>query len=304
MDENLTEGKAVLLRQFTRDGDADAFASIVRSYGNMVYATGLRITGDAHHAADVTQETFFHLLQNAGRITGSLGGWLHQVATRRAIDIVRRDHSRRRREEAYATLKAVETDSWADISPVVDEALSELNESSRDLILRHFLEGKTMVQIAAEDGVSQPTVSRRVEQALQSLRERLRLKGVSVAVGVLGGMLASSTASAMPAPVLMELGKMNALSTGASKAAAGTALGALKVKVAAIAITVAAGAIGYVGYQSIGPDPAPSRAVVAAPAPRPGTRVPLVAMDPSPQRANPVGTNKSPAATARPRVRP
>ena len=44
-----------------------------------------------------------------------------------------------------------------------------------------------MVEIAAAGGVSQPTISRRVEQALLSLRERLRLKGVLVAAGVLGG---------------------------------------------------------------------------------------------------------------------
>src|ERR1043165_4130638 len=118
----------------------------------MVYGTGLRITGDAHHAADVTQETFFQLLQNAGRITGSLGGWLHQVATHRAIDVIRRDRSRRLREQAYTEQAAVETDSWADVSPLVDEALSELDAASRDLIIRHFLQGKTMVDIAADDG--------------------------------------------------------------------------------------------------------------------------------------------------------
>src|SRR5512135_1432898 len=97
MGARLTTSQAIPLRPFTRGPEADAFAAIVRLYGGMVYGTGLRITGDVHYAADVTQETFFQLLQNAGRITGSLGGWLHQVATRRAIDLVRRDHSRRRR---------------------------------------------------------------------------------------------------------------------------------------------------------------------------------------------------------------
>src|SRR5512135_2934919 len=97
MGANLTDSHTVQLRRYARGPEADAFAAIVRLYGGMVYGTGLRITGDVHYAADVTQETFFHLLQNAGRITGSLGGWLHRVATRRAIDLVRRDHSRRRR---------------------------------------------------------------------------------------------------------------------------------------------------------------------------------------------------------------
>src|SRR5678815_2820203 len=160
MDADLTEVNSADFRLHPRGQDEEAFAAIVRLYSAMVYGTGLRITGDAHHAADVTQETFFHLLQNAGRITGSLGGWLHQVATRRAIDVIRRDRSRRLREQAYAERAALETATWDDVSPLVDEALNEMDVASRELIIRHFLQGETMLDMAAADGVSQPTISR------------------------------------------------------------------------------------------------------------------------------------------------
>lgn len=281
MNSNLSESQADCLQRAAQGPAGEAFAAIIRLYGGMVYGTGLRITGDAHYAADVTQETFFHLLQNAGRITGSLGGWLHQVATRRAIDLVRRDSSRRRREEAYAARAAVETDSWADISPLVDEALGELESPSRDLIIRHFLKGEKMVEIAAADGVSQPTVSRRIEHALAALRERLRLKGVLVAAGVLGGLLDTSTASALPASVMAELGKMSALGAGA---AGKTAFGALKLKVAAVVLLTAGGVTGFLVYNETHPPP-PARAVSSqpagpaqqAPSPIAPRRVPVVA---------------------------
>jgi RNA polymerase sigma factor (sigma-70 family) len=250
MGANVSQSRTFQFRRHAPGPDAEAFAAIVRLHGQMVYGVGLRITGDAHYAADVTQETFFHLLQNAGRVTDSLGGWLHQVATRRAIDLMRRDSSRHRREQEYALQTAVETDSWADLSPLVDEALSELDETSRDLIIRHFLQGENMVEIAAADGVSQPTVSRRVEQAVSALRERLRLKGALVAAGVLSGMLTSSTAAAMPAAVIVELGKMSALSAGAAGASAKTVLGALKVKIAAVALTAIVGGGAYLIIKS------------------------------------------------------
>jgi hypothetical protein len=51
------------LRRRGRVPEADAFSAIVRLYSAMVYCTGLRITGDAHYAADVTQETFFRWLR-------------------------------------------------------------------------------------------------------------------------------------------------------------------------------------------------------------------------------------------------
>jgi len=282
MAAKLTPSRTFRLRRNAQAPCAEAFAAIVRLHGEMVYGVGLRITGDAHYAADVTQETFFHLLQNAGRITGSLGGWLHQVATRRAIDLVRRDRSRLRREQEYAAQAAVETDSWAELSPMVDEALSELDEESRGIIVRHFLQGRTMVEIAAEDGVSQPTVSRRVELAVLALRERLRLKGVGVAAGVLGGLLASSTASAMPASVLAELGKMSALSAGAASASAKTALSALKLKMAAAVAIVGVGGGAYYVYKSANQTPppaapttAPARTVPRANAPVGGVMVPV-----------------------------
>ncbi len=312
MGAHLTSSRAVPLQPYTGGPEADAFAAIVRLYGGMVYGTGLRITGDAHHAADVAQETFFQLLQNAGRITGSLSGWLHQVATRRAIDLVRRDSSRRRREEAYAAQAAVETDSWADISPLVDEALGELEAPSRDLIIRHFLKGERMVEIAAADGVSQPTISRRVEHALAALRERLRLKGVLVAATVLGGLLDSSAGSALPTSVMAELGKMSALSAGVAGAAGKTALGALKIKVAAAALIALTGASGYVVYRTVNPPspsasnsatPAtPSTGIAAVPKASAGKRMAVVA-----QRkgvAPIVNTNRSPASANRQGVRP
>lgn len=304
------ETQVVQLQGCPQGPESDAFGAIVRMYGGMVYGTGLRITGDAHHAADITQETFFHLLQSAGGITGSLGGWLHRVATRRAIDVVRRDRSRRRREQLYAEQRAIETDTWGDISPLVDEALNEMDEGSRNLIIRHFLQGEKMVEIAAADGVSQPTVSRRVEQALRSLRERLRLKGVGVAIGVLGGLMANSTASAVPIPVLVELGKMSALSAGAAGAAGKTALGLLKLKLTAVVLLAVAGTGGYIAYQFMKdtPPPPPAAAVPARAAPLPtAAAVPMgqalqvpVAQTKGKALAAGVATNRTPALAAQP----
>ncbi len=95
----MTESEASLLRRFTQRGDADAFAQLTRLYSGMVYGTCLRITGNQEAAADAAQDTFFEFLKNARRVTGSLGGWLHQVATRRAVDRIRRESSRRQREQ-------------------------------------------------------------------------------------------------------------------------------------------------------------------------------------------------------------
>jgi RNA polymerase sigma-70 factor (ECF subfamily) len=266
----MSEHEMVLLRQFTETGDAEAFSEITRRYAALVYSTCLRVTGDAECARDATQDTFFQLLKHAGRVTGSLGGWLHQVATRRAVDLVRRDTARRERERAFAAGSAQETDAWTEVSPLVDEAMNEIEPGQRDLLLQHFLQGETTVQMAAAEGVSQPTMSRHVEAALEQLRERLRKKGVGAAAMVLGTMLAG-TAQEAPAMVLVELGKMALTTSGSAAASTATAtvLGINTKLAIAVVIVAVVGVGGFVAYKmtrSTRP-PAAATAISTAPAP-------------------------------------
>ncbi len=249
----MSEHEAVLLRQFTRTGDAEAFSEITRRYAGLVYSTCLRVTGDAECARDATQETFFQLLKHAGRITGSLGGWLHLVATRRAVDLVRRDSARRRREQTFAAETQSQSDLWAEVSPLVDEAMTEIDPGPRDLLLRHFLQGESTVQMAVTEGVSQPTMSRHVEAALEQLREQLRKKGVHAATAALAAMMAGTVQEA-PAVILTELGKMALVTTGTAAASTATAtVLSLNAKLAVAAAVAVAGVGGYVAYRATRP---------------------------------------------------
>lgn len=249
----MSQNESMLLRQFVQTGDAEAFSEITRRYAGLVYGTCLRVTGDAEHARDATQETFYQLLLSAGKVTGSLGGWLHQVATRRAVDLVRRDSARRQREQAFAADAVCETDAWTEISPLVDEAMGEIEPDQRALLLRHFLQGETTVSMAAAAGMSQPTMSRRIDGALEQLRQRLRKKGVGVATAILGTMMAG-TAQEAPAVVLTELGKMALTTSGTAAATTATAttLG-LNAKLAIATAIAAIGVGGYIAHQSAQP---------------------------------------------------
>lgn len=135
----MLESESVLLQRFTAGGDAEAFSEIVRRHAGMVYGASIRVLSDADLAADATQETFFQLLQNASEITGSVSGWLHRVATRKAVDVIRRDSSRRKREAQYAAGRTVDVRKWQDISPYIDEAMDELDEETRLILIGHFL---------------------------------------------------------------------------------------------------------------------------------------------------------------------
>jgi len=202
------ETEAVLLQRFARTGDAEAFGEIIRRHAGLVYGAAWRVLSDMDRASDVAQETFLQLTKDAAKVTGSLPGWLHRVATRKAIDLVRRDTSRKQRETQYATQQPQRVTAWREISPHVDEGLSALEPELREILVAHFLEGQTTRQIAAVRGISQATVSRRLEAGVTTLRRRLRKRGLLVGAAALSLLLREKTVSAAPAALKMELGKM------------------------------------------------------------------------------------------------
>ncbi len=239
----MTENEAILLQRFATGADAEAFAELVRRYARMVYSTSWRVLKDEGEATDVTQETFFELTRKAGRISGSLGCWLHRVATQKSIDVIRRSVRRRKREQTYARTRPIEVESWQDLSGQVDLALDTLDKSSKSLLLDHFISGKTTSALARERGVSQATISRRIHTGLEKLRGVLRRKGLLVTAAALGTMLTENTAQAVSQTLLGSLGKMAMVGTTRTAAATVTKASAVK---ALLATT------GFVGVLSVG----------------------------------------------------
>jgi RNA polymerase sigma factor (sigma-70 family) len=204
-----------LLERFMTSADEEAFAEIVKRYAGVVYATSFRVLHDRGRAEDVSQEVFFRLLRRPQAVTQSLGGWLHQCATRLALDDLRSETARKRREANRRIELDNDADAqvttWQEISPVVDEALATLPEESRELLVSHFLQGKSQNTIAVETRTSPATISRRMRDAVVALRSELRRKGVVVAPALLVGlcrMNAPAQAIQVPATLLTELGKM------------------------------------------------------------------------------------------------
>jgi len=262
----------VLLGRFAASGDADAFAEIVRRHAGMVYGACLRVLRDSDKAGDVVQETFLQLVRSAGTVSGSVPCWLHRVATRKAIDAIRKDSSRRRQEISYTFDKPTTVDSWEELSPYIDEEMDKLDEQTREVLIRHFLEGRTTRDIGGQMQISQATVSRRIESGVDRLREGLRRRGMIIGVPVLGVLLTRSAAEAAPALVLRELGKMAiagakaasaaggaaAAGSGATKAAIGGVLTGAKLKIITAAAVVAAGVGSVATYKYIGRPSEPS----------------------------------------------
>ena len=86
--------------------------------------------------------------------------------------------------------------------------MASIDTASRELLVGYYLENQSTVALAKAHGISQPTVSRRLRQATDRLREKLCGHGITVTAVVLMGLLKENVVQAAPPLVMRELGKM------------------------------------------------------------------------------------------------
>jgi len=266
----MAPNELALLQQYARTQDAIAFRGLVEQHQDMVFAACHRVLGNRADAEDAAQNCFLKLAQAADRLKAPIAGWLHTVAVRSAIDILRGETARRARERVVARNAADASPSrapWADVRGEVDAAIVALPERLRTPIVLYFLEGRTQADVAAELGVKPPAVSKRLRQGVEALRCRLRRAGVMTSAVALPTMLAGNAVEAAPAALVANLGKVALAGTNGARtaAAAGGSFASLKLAaVIAVAAGVGAGALAI--HQATRPQhPAPGAAAATAP---------------------------------------
>src|SRR5690349_5320012 len=115
-----------------RNGDADAFATLVSRHARMVFATCRRILRNATEAEDVAQECFLRLAMPENKLAANPVARLHALAVYRSLDRLRNLARRRQREIRYLSGSPDSVEQqWHDVEPHVDAALGELHEDLR-----------------------------------------------------------------------------------------------------------------------------------------------------------------------------
>ena len=155
-----------VLQAYAKGRDAEAFRTMVEMYQGVVYGAARRVLGDSGEVEDVVQMTFLKLAEAAGKIRENLGGWLYATAVNGARDVLRREGTRKRHEMAGRIREGNSLETWAEVSVVVDEEILGLPSELREMVVGHFLSGESQRAMAERMGVSQPTVGRRIAEAV------------------------------------------------------------------------------------------------------------------------------------------
>ena len=229
-----------LLERYSKTGDEEAFAELVRRNLGLVYWTCYRVTSSPQDAEDVTQECFVELARKAGTVRSSLPGWLHRVAKNRAINAIRDNVTRRNYELGAVGQNVNQPDpGWTETAPLVDEALERLPDKLREPLILHYFQELTQAEVAAQLGLNQSTVSRTIEKGIASLRSELKkVGGLEVTVGVLAALLAENAATAAPAGMAAAVGRTAFAGAGAGVGMWAGMLGKLAANTVAISSVI------------------------------------------------------------------
>lgn len=170
------------------NGDHDALAELYRRYGGAVWSVAKRVCGDRTLAEDVTQTVFVDLWRRPQRYDpsrGALRPWLMAQAHARAVDIVRSEAARQRRQARDAQLappSVPDVDAevhLADLSDGVRRAVDKLPAEERDAIVLAYFGGHSYRETAALLGAPEGTVKSRIRRGLSGLRRALEAEGIT-----------------------------------------------------------------------------------------------------------------------------
>ena len=194
-----------LLSLYAGTGSESAFRELVNRYIDLVYSTAFRLVGgDVQSAQDVSQTVFVALADKAGTLPKNvmLGGWLHQHTRFAAGKLMRTERRRQSRERQAAEMNAIEDHSesnLAQVVPVLDEAISQLDAEDRTAILLRFFERKDFRGVGDALGSSEDAARKRVDRALEKLHVLLRHRGATLSAAALVTALATEAVTAAPA---------------------------------------------------------------------------------------------------------
>lgn len=169
-----------LLTRFVRQHDESAFAQLVRQYQPLVIGAALRRTGNLECAREVAQTVFITLARRASLLLDHrrLAGWLYQAASYQGARVWQAEQRRQRREEVAAIHEPCEEDHarWEEL----ETALQALSSSEREAILLHYFQDRSYAEMAADLGLNEAAVRKRVSRAVQTLGTRLQRRGSQV----------------------------------------------------------------------------------------------------------------------------
>ncbi len=171
------------LAQKAASGDVAAFEEIYWRHHRRVFGVCLRMTKNVAEAEDVTQQIFLNLFRKIGSFRGesAFSTWLHRMTVNQTLMHFRSEKARR--EDTTEDGELPETDFSPIANPrnadqilsrfQLDEAIAQLADGYRRVLILHDIEGYEHEEIAQMLGCASGTSKSQLFKARRVLRRLL-----------------------------------------------------------------------------------------------------------------------------------
>lgn len=192
IDPQTYEVDRILVRRYVNSNDQIAFSTLHQRYVSLVFNTCLRETRDRGLAEDCTQTVFLLLSRKSPSLlkVTNLAGWMYRAACQECRNAIRSEIRRKDRELNYV---AATEPHFEELESTLHDALDQLKDSEREVLLLRFWQDLPHAQIASLLGLSESGARMKIERAIQQMRKKLGRLGVAVTTAVLIAFLSTRT---------------------------------------------------------------------------------------------------------------
>ncbi|SMX64241.1 RNA polymerase sigma-70 factor, ECF subfamily [Brevibacterium aurantiacum] len=164
-----------------REGDIDAFESLVDRYETKLLRFCLRTLGDRQDAEDVVQDTLVQAWKSMNTLSepAAFGTWIYRLASNKCTDMLRRRMARPSDAQDPDDMR-IHADNRVSVEKSVEartalehfsEVLQTLSSQQRVTWVLHQMEGLSYAEVATTLGVSEGSVRGRIHRARAALVE-------------------------------------------------------------------------------------------------------------------------------------
>ena len=167
--------------------DQAALGALFHRYAGSLFCAALRVLSSRDLAEEVVQDVFVRLWRNPERFDperGPLRPFLLAQAHGRAVDVVRSENARGRREAGGANAAQTQVTVEDDVldfvvGEKVREAVAALCRTERQAISLAYFGGHSYVEVASLLGIPEGTAKSRIRSGLARLRPALVEAGLT-----------------------------------------------------------------------------------------------------------------------------
>jgi RNA polymerase sigma factor (sigma-70 family) len=196
LDIAMMHSDSLIIR--AKQGDQNAQGKLVQLWYKRIYNFGYKFFLDHDLAMEVTQKTFISMCRNLAGLQDSarFKSWLYKIAVNYCREEARKNKSSRALSfDVVWNSDAEESPKWegsgqrhdnpqrqleqVELSDILQDALLELNEEQREVVIMKEYEGLKFREIAEVLNISENTVKSRMYYGLDGLKKILEKKNIN-----------------------------------------------------------------------------------------------------------------------------